>query len=109
MFKEEIHDYLESVMPLSKPLHRPKLKTPIKTLNDFLEKVLGDLHSASSGSIMALMPWVNDMVTKNGKKRLKKIFEKYEDTCEDLGCVDFDQFRAFYYLLAIVVEQVENS
>jgi hypothetical protein len=103
MYDNQINAYLAKTTPL----YIPKLKTPVKTLNDFLEKALGDFHNVPSGTT-GITPWVSDMVTKNGKKRLKKIYERYEETCEEVGIVDFDQFRAFYYLLAVTVEQVEK-
>src|SRR3954469_3089561 len=98
MFADEIKDIIEKIS-----LYIPKLKTPVKTLNDFLEKALDKAHTAPGGTSAELTPWVDNMVTKNGKKRLKKILEKYEDTCEDIGIVDFTQFRIFYYLLVVIV------
>src|SRR3954466_14274102 len=104
MFEDQINTYLAETMSP----YMPKLKTPVKTLNNFLEKALGDLHNAPYG-VGSIAPYVSDMVTKNGKKRLKKIFERYEETCEEMGIENFIQFRCLYYVLAIIVKQLKKS
>src|SRR4051812_28373907 len=105
-YEEPIGDTVERYLASIAPPYIPKLKTPVKTLNDFLEQALKTIYDAPGGYIEHLVPWVDEMVDKKGKKRLKKILEIYEDTCGDLGIVDFNQFRALYYLLAVVVKQV---
>src|SRR4051812_42062636 len=48
------------------------------------------------------------MLTKKGTKRLKKIFDKYEDSCDEVGISDFNHIRGLYYIIAIVVEHIEK-
>src|SRR4051812_48166601 len=109
MFEELTNDTVERYMAslASEPPYIPKTKTPEKTVNDILELALKKLYDFPGGYVENLRPWVDNMVSKNAKKRLKKIFEKYEDTCEDLGIVSIDQFKGLYYIVAIVVEQIE--
>src|SRR4051794_13116480 len=99
MFTEPTDAELKQYMATTESPYIPKPKTSTKTLNDYLELALEKIHKSPAGYIENLTPWIDEMVSKNGKKRLKKILEKYEDTCNDIGITNFDCIRGLYYII----------
>src|SRR3954464_13323798 len=105
-YEEPIEDEVLRYLAATTPAYIPKTQTSEKNLNDFLEQALKTLDTASSGDVKKL---VDNMVSKKGKKRLKKLHEEHSELCQEgIGIGDRDQFSALYYLLVVVVEQVEK-
>jgi hypothetical protein len=84
--------------------YEPKISVPVKSITDGLTFALNKVYLTEPAYINK---YVNKYVSNKGQKRLKDLYEEYEDTCEELGLVNIGGLKQIYYIALLITEQYE--
>src|SRR4051812_8540768 len=87
-----------------KPLYEPTLSLSEKSITDGLAFALDKAYDTES---VLVNRYINSYVSNKGQKRLKALYEKYKNTCEELGIADTGGFKQIYYIALLVIERYE--
>src|SRR4051812_48274218 len=73
--------------------YKPRITLPVKSITDGLAFALNKVYLTKPALINK---YVNKVTTDKGQKRLKILYEEYEDTCEEMGIVDTGGLKQIY-------------